>query len=638
MMEMTGGLLYIWLLKPTVWGVEKMRLRGNYNWSIIIKAAIIFLFIFMIITLNGIVFAGEKEPDDPVSNPEILDPQNMVTLTVRGADIKDVLVMLTEQCGINLVPDETVQGQITIDLRDVDIQEALRTLTIAYGYRFDKIAGNIYLVSSEGYTPPAEIAYQDGKLTLKAENGGIREIINEIASLSGINIIMDNQVQGKVSANLVNVPLEIGLMSFLQANGFALSKSNDIYRILIAGGTSPANLAISVVDGLVSIDVQQADLSEVLRTISRLGDLNMVLFSGVRDVVDLKLDGVPIEEVIDIILSGTRFTYRYIEGVYLVGDKSTGSPASALLTTNELIPLEYLQAETLPQLLPNNFPVSNVKVIKEQNALLVNGTQSEIEFLKEYIAQIDTRIPQIVVDALIVEFSRNRNESPGIRLGMTYDDDEETVLFDSALGRLTYKSILKLPDDFYLRINYLVDQGEATVKARPNITTMNGQQARIDVGTVQYYKVVDSDGDNDQTRYQSINAGVILEVTPWVSSSGEITLKLNPSVSNIGGAATEGPPQISRREVNTTVRVRDGQTIVIGGLIQDVGSTSQSKVPILGDIPYIGALFRSDNSNVNQTEMVIYITPRVLEEEEEDVKVEMEEMLERVKGVNLEGE
>ncbi|HLV10242.1 MAG TPA: secretin and TonB N-terminal domain-containing protein [Halanaerobiales bacterium] len=615
-----------------------MRLRGNYNWSIIIKAAIIFLFIFMIITLNGIVFAGEKEPDDPVSNPEILDPQNMVTLTVRGADIKDVLVMLTEQCGINLVPDETVQGQITIDLRDVDIQEALRTLTIAYGYRFDKIAGNIYLVSSEGYTPPAEIAYQDGKLTLKAENGDIREIINEIASLSGINIIMDNQVQGKVSANLVNVPLEIGLVSFLQANGFALSKSNDIYRILIAGGTSPANLAISVVDGLVSIDVQQADLSEVLRTISRLGDLNMVLFSGVRDVVDLKLDGVPIEEVIDIILSGTRFTYRYIEGVYLVGDKSTGSPASALLTTNELIPLEYLQAETLPQLLPNNFPVSNVKVIKEQNALLVNGTQSEIEFLKEYIAQIDTRIPQIVVDALIVEFSRNRNESPGIRLGMTYDDDEETVLFDSALGRLTYKSILKLPDDFYLRINYLVDQGEATVKARPNITTMNGQQARIDVGTVQYYKVVDSDGDNDQTRYQSINAGVILEVTPWVSSSGEITLKLNPSVSNIGGAATEGPPQISRREVNTTVRVRDGQTIVIGGLIQDVGSTSQSKVPILGDIPYIGALFRSDNSNVNQTEMVIYITPRVLEEEEEDVKVEMEEMLERVKGVNLEGE
>ena len=615
-----------------------MRLRGNYNWSIIIKAAIIFLFIFMIITLNGIVFAGEKEPDDPVSNPEILDPQNMVTLTVRGADIKDVLVMLTEQCGINLVPDETVQGQITIDLRDVDIQEALRTLTIAYGYRFDKIAGNIYLVSSEGYTPPAEIAYQDGKLTLKAENGDIREIINEIASLSGINIIMDNQVQGKVSANLVNVPLEIGLVSFLQANGFALSKNNYIYRILIAGGTSPANLAISVVDGLVSIDVQQADLSEVLRTISRLGDLNMVLFSGVRDVVDLKLDGVPIEEVIDIILSGTRFTYRYIEGVYLVGDKSTGSPASALLTTNELIPLEYLQAETLPQLLPNNFPVSNVKVIKEQNALLVNGTQSEIEFLKEYIAQIDTRIPQIVVDALIVEFSRNRNESPGIRLGMTYDDDEETVLFDSALGRLTYKSILKLPDDFYLRINYLVDQGEATVKARPNITTMNGQQARIDVGTVQYYKVVDSDGDNDQTRYQSINAGVILEVTPWVSSSGEITLKLNPSVSNIGGAATEGPPQISRREVNTTVRVRDGQTIVIGGLIQDVGSTSQSKVPILGDIPYIGALFRSDNSNVNQTEMVIYITPRVLEEEEEDVKVEMEEMLERVKGVNLEGE
>jgi type IV pilus assembly protein PilQ len=597
----------------------------NINLTVIV----ILLSALLLININGLLLAEETNT--------AMNPENLVTLTVRGADIKDVLVMLTEQSGINLVPDETVQGQVTIDLRKVDIQEALRTLTIAYGYRFDKIAENIYLVSREGYNPPAEIDYRDGRLTLKVENGDVREIINEIARKAGINIIMDSQVQGAVSANLNKVPLEIGLMSFLQANGFSLSKSNDIYRVLMTGQGGPQNnLAISIVDGLVSIDVQQVDLGEVLRTISRLGNLNMVLFSGVRDVVDLKLESVPVKEAIDIILSGTRFTYRYIEGVYLVGEKSASSPASALLTTNELIPLEYLQAETLPQLLPNSFPASNVKVIKEQNALLVTGTQSEIEFLKEYISKIDTKIPQIVVDALIIEFSRNQNESPGIKLGMNYGDEKETVLFDSALGQITYKSVLELPEDFYLKINYLVNKGDATVKARPNITTMNGQQARIDVGTVQYYKVINTDEDgNDETRYQSINAGVTLEVTPWVSSTGEITLKLKPTVSNIGGAATEGPPQISRREVSTTVRVKDGQTIVIGGLIQDVGSNSQSRVPILGDIPYLGAFFRSDNNNINQTEMVIYITPHVLGEEEENVKGEMEEMLKRADRINL---
>ncbi len=588
-----------------------------------------FLTVLLICNINGVLFAED-----------VTTVENLVTLVVRGADIKDVLVMLSEQSGLNLVPDETVQGQVTIDLKKVDIQEALRTLTIAYGYQFDKLSENIYLVSREGYNPPAEITYQNEKLSLKVENGEVREILNELAHKTGINIIIDSQVKGAVSANLNNVPLELGLMSFLQANGFSLSKSNDIYRVLMTGsGGSRNNLAISIVDGQVSIDVQQADLGEVLRTISRMGNLNMVLFSGVRDVVDLKLDSVPVEEVIDIVLSGTRFTYRFIEGVYLVGEKSANSPASALLNTNELIPLEYLQAETLPQLLPNSFPAANVKVIKEQNALLVTGTQSEVEFLKEYISKIDTKIPQIVVDALVIEFSRNENESPGVKLGMNYDDEKETVLFDSAQGQITYKSVLELPEDFYLKVNYLVNKGDATVKARPNITTMNGQQARIDVGTVQYYKVIDTDNDgNDQTRYQSINAGVTLEVTPWVSSTGEITLKLKPTVSNIGGAAAEGPPQISRREVSTTVRVKDGQTIIIGGLIQDVGSTSQSKVPILGDIPYLGALFRSDNNNINQTEMVIYITPHVLGEDEENVKGEMEEMLKRADRINLKGE
>ena len=284
--------------------------------------------------------------------------------------------------------------------------------------------------------------------------------------------------------------------------------------------------------------------------------------------------------------------------------------------------------------MPNSFPASNVKVIKQQNALLVTGTQSEINNLKSYIEKIDVKIPQIVVEALIIELSHNQNENPAFKLGMNYNDEDETVLFDSALGQLTYKSVLKLPSDFYLKIQSLVEKGDATVKANPNITTLNGEQAIIDVGTVQYYKVVNTDDDgNEETKYQSINAGVTLDVTPWASSSEEITLKLQPSVSNIGGAATDGPPKISRRKINTTVRVKDGQTLIIGGLIQDVGSNSNSQVPILSDLPLIGSLFESDNTNVNQTELVIYITPHLLKNKEEKAEKDMERMEKKVEKI-----
>lgn len=559
---------------------------------------------------------------------------DLVNLQVRGASIRDVLVMLTEQSGINMVPDETVQGQVTINLKNVSLEEAINTLTTAYHYKFNKLTDNVYLVSKNPFNKPPKVEIENGILSLEVEDNDIRNVLNIISDKADLNMIIDDSVSGKVSVNLHNVPLNVGLTSFLTANGFSLTKNEDIYRVMSTGGGQNNKLAISIIDGKVTIDVQQANLADIIRTISRLSGVNMVMFGGVRAVLDLKLDQIPLDEAIEIMLSGTQFTYRKLDEVYMIGDKNVNSPASNLFTTSEIIPLEFLQVEKVPKLLPNNFPASNVKIIKQQNAILATGTQSQISNLKEYIEKIDIKIPQIVVDALIIEVSHNQNSNPALQLGMNYNDEDETVLFDSSLGKLTYKSVLDLPSDFYLKVKSLVEKGVATVKARPNITTLNGQQAKIDVGTVQYYKVVNTDDDgNEETKYQSINAGVTLDVTPWVSSSGEITLKLQPTVSNIGGAATEGPPKISRREINTTVRVKDGQTIILGGLIQDVGSNSNSKVPILGDLPFVGSLFQSENKNVNQTELVIYITPHVLETETQRAEEDLERMEEKVEKI-----
>lgn len=570
----------------------------------------VFLIVLLLSGITATVFASKINYDDII-----------VTLSVRGADIKDVLLMLTEQSGINLVPDETVTGQVTIDLKDVEIMEALRTLTIAYGYNFNMIADNIFLVSREGYRPPAEIKYEDNLLTLRVENGDVREVLNQIAELAGINIIMNDKIHGMVSANLRRVPLETGLSHLLQANGFSFSRSDDIYRIYMAGKYDGSELAISVSDGLVSIDVRQADLAEVLYTISRLADINIVLFGGIRDVVDLKIDDVPVEEAIDIILSGTRFSYAISNGVYLVGDKSS-TISSTIITTNKLIPLEYLEVEKVPQLLPHNFPPANIKVFTEKNSLLVTGTPSEIEYIEDFIKKIDIKIPLIVVDALILELNKRDEKDPKLELEIS--DKEGNSILNSIFGSFSYKSVMELPADFYIRINNLVKNDLATIKARPNITVLNGQQASIDVGTVHYYKVVrrDSEGREEVT-YDSVTGGISLQVTPWVSSSGEITLKLKPTVSNIELVPAEGPPPVTRRTVDTTIRVKDGQTIVIGGLIHDYGSNNKQKVPVLSDLPILGDLFKSNYQELRQKELLIYITPYVLNLDGETFREEM---------------
>jgi type IV pilus assembly protein PilQ len=473
---------------------------------------------------------------------------SLVSLSVRNANIEDVLMMLTEQSGINLVPDKELKGKVTLNLKGVKIQEALQALTKAYNYQFKKMTDNTYLVSQ-----------------------------------------FDND-----------------------------------------------KLNIWVIDGKVTMEAKDANLGDILASISQISKVNMVLFGPIREQINLKLDDIPIEDAINLILAGGRYTYIRKGDVFLVGEKNINSPASSLLTASELIPLEYLQAEKILKVLPSNIPASNVKVINEQNAIMVTGTQSEIEKVKEYIAKIDQKIPQIVVEALIIDISHQKGDTSSLSLSSQLEGDSESItLFDNDLGKLSYKSIIDFSDNFRLNLQSLISNGKATIRANPNITTLNGQQATIEVSDVTYYEVINTDEDgNEETKYQSIDAGITLDVTPWVSNSGSITLELKPSISNMKAQYQSRPPDIGRREISTTVRVKDGQTIVLGGLLQDNGSKTVNKVPILGDIPLLGRLFRSKSDNSSKTELLIYITPHILKDNDnKDASKSMEDMIKKADEV-----
>lgn len=567
-----------------------------------------------------------------ISQNGLAKNDKLVTVQVRRVEITDVLTMITDQLGINMVPDETVKGKVSLNLKEVELKQVLEVLNKVYGYRFNQVSKKIYLVSKKQPKDKIKARVKNNQLTLHVQKREIRKVLKKISKQADINLIMDDKVTGVVSIDFESVPLDLGLINLLQANGFSLSKSNNIYRVNKAGDNKrDNNLSVSVVDGKVSIDVKGANIVKVLRNMFSLADKDMVLFGQLRGRIDLKLKKVSIEEALDILLSGTRFTYRKKEGRYYIGDKNPNNPASSLFTVTKLIPIEHVKVTQVPKLLPNSTRNVEVKVLKKQNAILATGTTQDIKNLKSCISRIDRKIPQIVVDALIIEVSRNNQQDPMYKLGMDYDNEDGTTSFDSSLGKLTYKSVLDLPSDFYLKIQSLVNKGQATIKANPNITTLNGQEANINVGMVQYYKTTryDEDDNTEVDEYQSVDAGVNLSVTPWVGSSGEINLELEPSVSNISGASAEGPPEISEREVSTNVRVKDGETIVIGGLIQDVGSESVSKVPVLGDIPILGRLFISENNDVDKRELIIYITPHILGNQSQKAEESKKKMLEK---------
>ncbi len=177
-----------------------------------------------------------------------------------------------------------------------------------------------------------------------------------------------------------------------------------------------------------------------------------------------------------------------------------------------------------------------------------------------------------------------------------------------------------LPANFYMNIKALQEKGLANVRSRPLLATINGNQASLSVGTTQYYILKSTTPYRDQTQtilqesqqFQTIEANVKLELTPYVGINGLITLEIKPDFKTpVGVFNSTIPPTINQRAMSSTVVIREGETIVLGGLIQDSESETRSQIPILGDIPWIGSLFASTSKSNRKTELIIYLTTHI---------------------------
>jgi len=181
-------------------------------------------------------------------------------------------------------------------------------------------------------------------------------------------------------------------------------------------------------------------------------------------------------------------------------------------------------------------------------------------------------------------------------------------------------SLGKLPGDFYLNLKALEKDGLANVRSRPILATLNGHKATLSIGTTQYFLLKTTIPYRDQNQvvfqesqsFHTIEADVRLEITPFVGADGLITLDIKPDFKTpVGQLSSEIPPTINSRSLSSTVIVREGETIVLGGLVQEAESEIKTKVPILGSIPLLGKLFSSTEKTNRKAELLIYVTPRI---------------------------
>jgi len=571
----------------------------TYNIKIAIKTAVLLLLAGVMVQLTQALPENNKK----------LSTANTVTFDFKNTDIKDVLRAIAASKGINIVTEPEVKGNVTIHLKEVPLEVGLKTLLESNGFTY-KIENNIYKVFKSKESKLYTISYANGLLNLDIRGADVREVLIEIARQSGVNIVADKSVSGKVNIHIDNIPFDTGLRTFLNANGFNTTKTGGIYQVsALEKGKS---LTLNVNEGLLSIDVQKADLSEIIRQIATQSGLNLIIFGSVREPINVRFNQVLLDEALRIIFSGTKYAYKREGNILMVGQSSLNSPAATILSSQKYIPLKYLKTSEIFSLLPVTIPASNIKVLKNQNAIVAIGTEEKIREIEKYINIIDQAPQQIMIEVLVVEYTDSKAVDFGLSGSYQYKRFQGAL---SAAGKLgadfNLKAVGMLPEDFSISLQAQVSKGKAKVRANPQIATINGKEASINVGWVGYYEITSGTQDNPITSLQSIQAGIVMRIVPWANSLGEITTELHQEVSGAVPGA-QGLPEVTKRTVDTTIRVRDGETIIIGGLIQSEEQKNSKRIPLLGDIPFVGWLFGDTSTTKRKSELVTYITPHIL--------------------------
>jgi len=368
-------------------------------------------------------------------------------------------------------------------------------------------------------------------------------------------------------------------------------------------------------------------LSQVLRDISIETGAVITNCPHVPDPL-VSLDtasGKPIVECLQELLSGRGlFVHKKSDNFYLVSCGSPSCPSSIEIAESKRLLLKYISAKHLKSSLPKSVE-QHVSFGERENEVLVYAAPEIAEHIMKIIGEIDIPRQQVVLEVLVVELWEEAGEKFG--LDWVYSDSHNVFSMQEGLGFFTglaqYTSVPKSDlTRLLLTLRTLIGENKATIRSRPRIATQNGEKAVIDISLEEYFSIVtDYYGAPARLRtdLEVIKSGVVLSINPHIGDNNDITVDVATEVSDVAtrqnqieGNISGDLPIIKRRKVDTCIRVKDGDAIVIGGLIETQERSKDKRIPILSSIPLIGGLFTSKESFKINKEVMIFITPRLI--------------------------
>ncbi|MBL7197863.1 MAG: hypothetical protein ISS47_07160 [Candidatus Omnitrophica bacterium] len=390
----------------------------------------------------------------------------------------------------------------------------------------------------------------------------------------------------------------------------------------------------------ISLDLEGASLINVLKVFSQQSGLNFIAADNVAGKsITLYLEDVPIREALEKILNSYSLTYELDEDSNIFVVKELIRPEVETIT--RIYPLKYARVNSSPLNSASQISTAGTSLVdtvqsmlspygrlnedSRTNSLIITDVPLQFNLIEETIRKLDVPVPQVIIETEIIDVKKSLVD----QLGMQWSGSLYTLTLASRTNLAfpfrgwthdqtgVETGSISVPGSSSATLQLLITDTTTRTLARPRILTLSNETAEIKitgdeaVGTI---TTIDSESGVQNTSAERYEVGVSLKVTPSVNvSTGEITMVLESIVSStqvsILGSSYYDPQE---RSAKVTVAVKDNQTVIIGGLLRKDLSDTRTKMPILGDIPFLGSIFRHKNKTDQDRELLVFITPRIV--------------------------
>lgn len=429
----------------------------------------------------------------------------------------------------------------------------------------------------------------------------------------------------------------------------------------------------------LSLNFQDIEVRSVLQLIADFTNMNLVASDSVDGKITLRLQNVPHDQALELILKTKALDKRIVGNVMLVApaaeiaareklELESSKQVEALAPTRtEYMTVNYAKAEDLATLITGDSSIlssrGSVSVDDRTNTLIINDTVAKLEELRSLVNELDIPVQQVLIEARIVLASTSFSHELGVRWGgLRYDVGElnekgstpiftgrsthlrnvnsQVLVYDPTnpnFGTLASTVVEDAPNDLVVdfgvenanatrfavgfsdinsgllefEISALEEDGHAEVVASPRVLTADQQKAKIESGTQIPYLEATSSGAASIAFQEAV---LSLEVTPHITPDGRIIMELNVTNDSVGEITATNVPSINTNRVETSVLVEDGDTVVLGGIFQESINQQLLKTPFFGDLPVIGRLFRREVDRDEKSELLIFVTPKLLKD------------------------